>query len=280
MRLFSALAAGVLLSAVSAASANLLWDNGPFVTNPTGGTGAVLGQPISVAETYFHPGLGFNTATTGANAAVAVGTALAEDFSVPAGGWVLQTGTFYAFQSSTSITAPTVTKIHINLWPAKPYTAQSPDLPAGVTPPTPLTPTTLVLDVLSSQFVAHRTSGSSTNVNRPVFAYTVSLAGLPNGGYLPEGDYWISWAFQATNSSNVLSPLVTPRDALAVHNGRQYAPPFSGSPFSWFEMREGYVSAAVPGRPYSIPFQLNGVPEPTALSLLVPAAFFAFRRSR
>ena len=63
------------------ASAGLLYDNGPIVTNPTGGTGAILGKPISQSDGFTVPGSSFIFSTTGVGASVALGTAAADDFA-------------------------------------------------------------------------------------------------------------------------------------------------------------------------------------------------------
>src|SRR4051812_27319706 len=88
-----------LAAAFSAAPAlaDALYSNGPVVTNPTGGTGAIAGLPISSADPY----TGSTAGTLGFAATVATSTAAAEDFVIPAGigGWDLDSVTLYAFQT-------------------------------------------------------------------------------------------------------------------------------------------------------------------------------------
>src|SRR5437763_16827729 len=93
-------AALLLASIASQSFAAVLYDNGPIVTNPTGGTGTISGLPISNADGFNVPGSAFLFSTTGVGATISANTALADDFTVPAGGWDLDTLTVYAFQTS------------------------------------------------------------------------------------------------------------------------------------------------------------------------------------
>lgn len=261
----------------STASAAVLWDNGGFVTNPTGGTGTIGGQPISNADGFTIPGQTFIFSTIGVSAAFSVDTALADDFTVPAGGWDLDAVTLYAIQSST----PSVTRVRINLWAAAPFNANSPaPLPSPL--PQPLLTQSLLLNGGPGTFVAHRQSPSGTSTNRPVFAYTVSLDGLPNNGLLDAGTYWLEYSFEGTGTTNVLTPLVTPRASVTrTFNARQYAA-LSGvttDPRAWFEGREGFVAGVQDGRAYELPFVLQGTPEPgTAVLALGLAGVLVGRR--
>jgi hypothetical protein len=124
----------------------------------------------------------------------------------------------------------------------------------------------------SAEFLCHRQSPTGTSTVRPVFAYTVSLDGLPNGGLLAPGEYWLEWSFLGASSpsQNVFTPLVTPRTTAFDLNARLFNS-IDGSaagPRTWFEGREGFVAGQSDGRPYALPFILNGtaVPEPGILA--------------
>ncbi len=238
-----------------------LYSNGGFITNPTGGTGGIAGLPISSADPFTIPGSSFNYSTTGVAATVLTNTAAAEDFTVPAGGWDLDTLTVYAFQ--TSQTTATITRVHVNLWTATPYNANSPDGQPDPLPQ-PVLAADLDLDAGAGVFVAHRQGATGSSTNRPVFAYTVSLDGLPNGGRLDEGTYWIQWSFlgATTPSQNVFMPLISPRTSVTGHNARLYnsVTGAAADPRAWFEGREGYVAGVADGRAYELPFELGGTP--------------------
>lgn len=243
------------------ASADQLFSNGPLITNPTGGTGSIAGQPISQSDGFTVPGSSFVFSTLGVGATIPVTTAVAEDFVVPPGGWDLDAVTLYAFQ--TGQTTPTVTTIEINLWTAAPFSADSPPpLPDPL--PQPLLAQPLSLSAGTGVFVCHRQSPSSTSTVRPVYAYTVSLDDLPDGGILNPGEYWLQWSFQGASSpsQNVFTPLVTPRTSAANLNARllNSIDGSAGGPRVWFEGREGFVSGVSEGRPYAIVFELHGTP--------------------
>ncbi|NBX26101.1 MAG: hypothetical protein EBQ99_08665, partial [Planctomycetes bacterium] len=76
-------AARIALLLTASASADVLHTNGPLVTNPTGGTSTIAGQPISNCDGFTVPGSTFVFSTTGVAATVATDTSLADDFTVP-----------------------------------------------------------------------------------------------------------------------------------------------------------------------------------------------------
>ena len=256
------LSAALAAVIVGNALADTLHSNGPIITNPTGGTGAIAGLPISNCDGFTVPGSTFVYSTTGVAGTVSTSTALAEDFTVPEGGWDLDALRIYAFQ--TSQTTASVTQVQVNLWTETPFSMGSPGAPATL--PVPVLAASLSLPAGPGTFVCHRQSVTSTATVRPVFRYTVPLDGLPNGGRLPAGRYWIQWscAGAASPSANVFCPLVSPRAAVQGHNARQLNA-LDGNPASprvWFEGREGYVAGSSEGRAFELPFELLG----TALS--------------
>ena len=48
-----------VLGAAPAGLGAVLYDNGPIITNPRGGTGLIAGQPISQADPFTVPGQSF-----------------------------------------------------------------------------------------------------------------------------------------------------------------------------------------------------------------------------
>jgi hypothetical protein len=256
-------------SASAALATDPLFTNGPIITQPTGGTGAIAGLPLSNADGFNVPGSTFLFSTTGTSASISDGTSVAENFTVPAGlaGWRIDAARFFAFQ--TSQTTATVTTVRVNLWTATPFSAGSP-APVPDPLPTPILTTPLQLSTGPGAFVCHRQSPSSTSTVRPVFSYTVPITGLfsslPNGGVLPPGTYWLEWTFQgaATPSPRVFIPLVSPRTAAFDTNARLFNS-IDGSaagPRIWFEGREGFVAGSADGRPYALAFELLGTALP------------------
>lgn len=274
-------ACGLTVSPGAACRAAVLFDNGPFITNPTGGTGAIEGQPISQADPFTVPGQTFVFSTTGVGATMSLNVSVAEDFTVPAGGWDLDRVTLFAFQ--TSQTAPSVTRVRVNLWTAAPFSAGSPE-PRPDPLPQPVLASALVLDAGPGTFVAHRQSSTSTATVRPVFSYTVSLDGLPDGGRLAAGTHWLEWSFDGASSpsANVFTPLVTPRSLVDGHNARLFNALNSADTRDWFEGREGFVAGVSDGRAYSLPFVLEGtaIPSPGAAAMMLVVTGWGDSRRR
>ncbi len=251
--------AGVVCSVQALGAVGPLFSNGPVVTNPTGGTGAIAGLPIGQADSFVNPLTGSTTSTTGIASTVAAGTACADNFVVPVGGWDLDSATFYAFQTGQS--AASITEIRVNLWTQKPFAADSPDGPIPDPLPQPVLATSLEIPAGVGAFVCHRQSHSSTSTSRPVFAYTVSLDGLPNQGRLGPGEYWLEWSFVGASSpsSNVFMPIAA--RAGSFDFGARLFNSVTGSstgPRTWFEGREGFAAGVSEGRAYALPFDLAG----------------------
>lgn len=289
------------LGGAHGAQAAVLWDNGGFVTNPTGGTGTIAGQPISSPELV--PNSSVPSRTTGISATAEFGIRVAEDFTVPAGStWNLDALRVFGFQQS--LTGPTVTAVKINLWTSAPFDALSP-APRPSPLPQPVLAQSLTAAVTSSELVAYRQlSTGTTSSTRAVYGYDVSLDGLPNGGELAAGTYWLEWSMvgvvnSSQSQTQVVVPLVTPRESAPGLNARQFAPAnINGDGVlvtTWFESREvrfqletqpngsqahvGYFD-----QPMALPFVLGGssvvIPEPAAMGLMAGAALLLLGRRR
>jgi len=255
-------AAFALLAAGSFTQAQqVLWDNGPIVTNPTGGTIGIAGLPISNADGFTIPGQSFTFSTTGVGGSYLYDNALADDFTIPPGEtWELGSVKLFAFRSTTTV--PAITAVKINLWTAPPFNQFSP-LPLPSELPTPVLAQALIVPVVQGPLSCHRQSVTSTTTNRPVYEYVVDLSGLGASGELGAGTYWLEFAFVNESLAlpqNLLVPLVTPRTAVTGHNARLYnaLDGQPASPRAWFEGREGYVAGVTEGRAYELPFVLSG----------------------
>jgi hypothetical protein len=89
--------------------ASILWNNGPFVTSPTGGAS---GNGLSALESTLDI-FGFNVNKN-------LGFWLADDFNVthPAG-WSIGGFTFYAYQTGSGTTS-TFTNVNVRIWKGTP----------------------------------------------------------------------------------------------------------------------------------------------------------------
>lgn len=288
------------LGSAGSAAAGVLWDNGGFVTNPTGGAGAIAGLPISSPELV--PNSSVPSRTTGISATAEFGIRVAEDFTVPAGStWDLDTLRVYGFQQS--LVGPTVTAVKINLWTSAPFDALSP-APRPSPLPQPVLAQAFTATVTGSELVGYRQlSTGTTSSTRTVYGYDVSLDGLPNGGGLAAGTYWLEWSMVGVvngsqSQTQVVVPLVTPRDSAPGLNARQFAPAnINGDGVlvtTWFESREvRFELQNVNGTPthvgmfdqaMALPFVLGGtsvaVPEPGVPGVMGAAALLLLGRRR
>lgn len=274
--------------------AGVLFDNGPVVTNPTGGTGSIAGQPISSPQGIpSSPPGGPTSYTTGVGASWNENVRVADDFIVLGEGWDLDSVSLFAFQSGA--TGPTVTHAYINLWMAPPFSANSPPpLPDPL--PQPVLAASLEVPVSGASFVAYRQSTTGTSsATRPIYRYEFSLDGLPNAGVLSPGSYWLEWSLlgtgtAGTSAGRVWVPPVTPREAAPNLNARLFAA-IDGNPatpYSWFEGREiqwfqsGTSWTGQFVQPYALPFLLHGtvLPEPAVPGGLAAATLLLARRRR
>ena len=86
--------------------AAILFDNGPLTTHPGGGFGGANASAVQTA-------LGLTT--FGFGHAITSGFRMADDFTVPAGGWNISTITFYAYQTG-STTTTTIDNVNLQIW--------------------------------------------------------------------------------------------------------------------------------------------------------------------
>jgi hypothetical protein len=165
----------------------VLYDNGPLVTHPGGGAGGADASALQTAlgnSTY-----GFNHSPN------APGFRLADDFTVPAGGWTITTITFYAYQTGSSTTS-TINHVNLRIWDGPPGASGS--------------------NIVFGDTTTNRLTGSSfTNIyrvldtnlldsTRPIMADVVTVNQV-----LAPGTYWLDWQTGGTLSSGPWAPPVT-----------------------------------------------------------------------
>ena len=164
----------------------ILFDNGPLTTHPGGGAG---GANASALQTVL--GLG----TYGVGHQLLNLNRVADDFTVPAGGWNISTITFYAYQTG-STTTTTINHVNLQIWNGPPGQGGS--------------------SVVFGDTTTNRLAGSSfsniyrvldtglTDSTRPIMADVVTV-----NTSLPAGTYWLDWQTGGTLASGPWAPPVT-----------------------------------------------------------------------
>ncbi len=177
----------------------LLYDNGPLLTHPGGCAGTW------VDASRLQTDLAMNTLGFGHQ--IASGNQVADDFTVPAAGWHIDTIAFYAYQTST--TTPSVNDVRVRIWNGAPN--------AGGT---------IVWGDLTTNRIAgtatigtlQRDSGTSPCANnRPIQVVIATI----NADFAA-GTYWVEWTEGGTGSSGPWAPPVTILGQTTTGNGLQY----------------------------------------------------------
>ncbi|MEP0775109.1 MAG: hypothetical protein HRF46_12180, partial [Acidobacteriota bacterium] len=166
--------------------AAVLYDNGPLVTHPGGGFG---GADASALQSD----LGLST--YGFGHALSSGYRVADDITVPAGGWYIDTITFFAYQTGSGTTS-TIDHINLRIWDGVPGAVGS-TIVWGDT-----TTNRLVSTAWSNIYRVLDTNLLGTT--RPVMANVAAV-----GVFLPAGTYWLDWQTGGTLASGPWVPPVT-----------------------------------------------------------------------
>ncbi|MEO8195263.1 MAG: hypothetical protein ABI689_00930 [Thermoanaerobaculia bacterium] len=164
----------------------ILYDNGPLVTNVGAGAGGADASAVQTAVLQSTYGFGNQ---------VLNGNRMADDFTVPAGGWNISTITFYAYQTG-STTTTTINDVRLQIWDGVPGVGGS--------------------SVVFGDTTTNRLAGSSwSNIyrvldtglldsTRPIMANVVTVNTI-----LPAGTYWLDWVTGGTLASGPWAPPVT-----------------------------------------------------------------------
>jgi len=242
---------GALATFATAAMANSLYNNGPFVT----GTGNGFSGANTSAWTVFNTPQGPIASNIGCNHGF---FRVMEPFSVPMGQqWQLQEFASYAFRTTTSSVFPPVSSfvsMHIAIYNADPRTGALP---------------------IAGNFTTNRYTGSNwtgtyrvsptllTDRTRPIMEVRGDLAWAPT---LSSGQYWVEFGLQSTSASSAVFAVgVSPVPANGMARQRQVS---NNQIFEW--------------SPVTTAFEIRGtvVPEPMSLSALALGALGVMRRRR
>jgi hypothetical protein len=179
----------------------VLYDNGPLVTNPGGGAG---GNDASALQTA----LGMNS--YGLGQALSSGYRIADDFTVPAGGWQIDTITLFAYQTGSGTTS-TINHVNLQIWNGRPGDA-------GATVVWGDTATNRLGSSIWSN-IYRVTDTTLTNTDRPVMSDVVNV-----GTALPAGTYWLDFQTGGTGASGPWAPPITILGQVTTGNAIQWDP--------------------------------------------------------
>lgn len=183
--------------------AAVLYDNGPLVTHPGAGAGGADASAVQTALLLSTYGFGH---------AVSSGFRVADDFTVPAGGWNISTITFFAYQTNSTTTS-TINAVNLRIWDGVPGAAGS-NVVFG-------DPTTNRLASSTWANMYRVLDTALTGSTRPIMADVVTVNTL-----LPAGTYWLDWQTGGTLTSGPWAPPVSilGQTAKPGANGLQYDP--------------------------------------------------------
>lgn len=177
----------------------ILYNNGPLVTHPGGGFG---GADVSALQTDILMNIfGFGNQ-------VLNNYWMADDFTVPAGGWNIGGLGFFGYQTG-STTISTMTAVHLMIYDGPP------DLPASNV-------------IFGDGITNYMTSSDFTNIYRDLITSLtannrpIMLNSCLFNLYLPAGTYWVSWSVDGTLASGPWVPPVTVLGQTGSGNSLQY----------------------------------------------------------
>lgn len=223
----------------------ILYDNGPMVTHPGGGSGGA--DASAVQTTLGNSSYGFNHSVSGA-------FRVADDFTVPAGGWMIESFTFFAYQTGSTTTS-TMNAVNLRIWDGVPGAAGS-NIVFGDTTTNRLASTafTNVYRVLDTTL---------TDSTRPIMASVATV-----NTFLAEGTYWVDWQTGGTLTSGpwVVPVTILGQTAKPGSNGMQY----SSSTAAWAPVTDSGAAAV-----QDLPFVIEGTTEAPPCSMLADIPWLA-----
>ncbi len=243
---FSAIALCIALSVP--AQAVILWDNGPLVNVPGGGSGGADLSRLNANENT----LGYGHQTTANNR-------VADDFRVPAGqSWQVDSIQFFAYQ--TGATAASLTGLNAAIGSSAGDSSVG-NFVGGA-------------GAFNVPTIYRASSTATTDTSRRIQTITV-----PVNAQLASGDYWVTWSAAGSLTSGPWAPPVSYANA---DNGPN---PVGDAPNAMQSVSGGAFAAVADGlslTPDELPFIINGsiVPEPVCGALMLALCSFAALRRR
>lgn len=176
-------------SAVWERGSSVLFDNGPLVNSPGTGVG---GADESVLQTT-----SLSLDLLGFGHQAVSGNRMADDFTVPAGGWLIDSFTFFAYQTGSATTS-TMTAVNMRIWDGDPSVPGSSVVFGDTT-------TNVMTDTAFANIFRVTEATTGTADNRPIMAQTAGGLNL----LLPAGTYWVDWQTDGSLASGPWAPPIT-----------------------------------------------------------------------
>lgn len=177
-----------------------IFDNGPLInsvgTGP-GGANESIARDVTVGLTS----RGFNVSLSG-------GYRGADDFTVPAGGWQVDTITFFPYSGNSPTSPSPITGIYVQIWNGQPGVGSV------------VWGDTTTNRLASSAFanIYRRLESTPTDTTRPVMATVATI-----NTTLPAGTYWLDWQVDGNASyTGPWQPPVTIDGQTTTGNALQY----------------------------------------------------------
>ena len=174
-------------------------------------------------------------AMTGLGATVSSSFRLAQQFTVPAGGWLIDKFTVYAYQTGSTTTS-TFTAMNFRVWNGAPNVVGS-TIVFGDTTTNRMTAT-----MFSGIYRVTQTSGGNTQ--RPIMAIEAAGANLT----LPAGTYWMDFQLSGSLASGPFAPPLTTNGTRITGDALQ----FSVGSSTWAAFVDGGTNGGAQGLPLTI----------------------------
>lgn len=246
------------------AGAQLLYANGtpaPLLSTGTLSDSGVTSPAATTWSECQHPTADLTIANTSAGFGANVGAnRLADDFTVPPGGWVINTVDLYGYRTGAPATPSPFTAYTLQIW--GPCTAGTRPGDTGCT--------TIVFGDTTTNRLASSTDATLFRVFNTVVAPATAPGTtrkiwrnrLTVGAALGPGLFWLDW--DSTAGGTHFDPALTPPGARATAgaNARQ----FTVVGATWADVVDAGQGPAAPiNAILDMPFELNGVVAPVEL---------------
>jgi Cys-rich repeat protein len=198
----------------------VLYDNGPLVTHADSCTD----QDASRVQ------VNLGMSTIGFGHQFINGNRMADDFTVPSGGWNIDSITFYAYQTGAPSSPSPITGLYVQIWDGSPDDNESSVIWGDLT-------TNILYDSYFTNIQRDTETTPCAN-NRYIFADTALI-----GEYFAPGTYWLDWMTDGSLTSGPWAPPVTLLGQTTTGNALQYttssgvwAPAYDTGPYTQQDM--------------------------------------------